>query len=137
MAVPTQKYRIDVRDLNKNIAIGIALPFNAPGVFRSTYSTKDQVKYNLLNLILTNKGERVFNPEFGSDVRKYIFEQITDDSLDDLKQTILTSIQIFLPEISVVSIIITPEVDYNLVTLKLDYQLILSGDKDNVIIEFQ
>jgi hypothetical protein len=57
-------------NLNKNITIGISLPFNAPSAFRSTYSFKDQLKYNLVNLLLTNKGERIFNPNFGTDIIK-------------------------------------------------------------------
>jgi hypothetical protein len=39
--------RVDPRDLQRNTAIGVKLPFNAPGVFYSTFSTKDQLKYNL------------------------------------------------------------------------------------------
>ena len=56
--------RVDPRDLQRNTAIGVRLPFNAPGVFYSTFSTKDQLKYNLINLLLTSKGERIYNPEF-------------------------------------------------------------------------
>ena len=61
MPIP-QVVRIDPRDLDKNKAVGISLPFNAGGVFRSTYATKDQIKSNLINLLLTYKGERIENP---------------------------------------------------------------------------
>mgnify|MGYP000385096857 CR=1 FL=1 len=47
MAVP-KTYRIDPRDLQKNIAIGVGLPFNKPSAFKSTYSTKEQIKYKKL-----------------------------------------------------------------------------------------
>jgi hypothetical protein len=58
--------------LQKNIAIGVSLPFGVCGtdqLFNQTYSTKDQTKSNLINLLLTNKGERILNPEFGSDLK--------------------------------------------------------------------
>ena len=56
--------RVDPRDFQINTAIGVALPFSAPGVFNSVYSTRDQVKYNLINLIMTSQGERIENPNF-------------------------------------------------------------------------
>ena len=36
-------------DLNKRKAIGFSLPFNGPGVFNPTYTTRDQLKSNLIN----------------------------------------------------------------------------------------
>jgi hypothetical protein len=73
--------RVDPRDLNKNTAIGVKLPFNAPGVFYSTFSTKDQLRYNIVNLVLTSKGERVENPNFGTSVRSQLFQQIDPERL--------------------------------------------------------
>ena len=37
-------------DLKPRVAIGVDIPFNAPGVFRSNYQTKDAIKSNLLNI---------------------------------------------------------------------------------------
>jgi phage baseplate assembly protein W len=136
MPTPFNTFRIDPRDLNKT-AIGISLPFNGPAVFNSTYSTKDQLKANLINLILTNKGERIENPEFGSDVRKFLFEFITDNNIEDLKMFILKSIETFIPEINVTNIETTPEPDFNSVSLKIEYRLRLSGTPDQVIIAFE
>ena len=45
MPIP-QTIRVNPLDLQKNIAIGVSLPFNGPGVFKSTYTTKDQIKSN-------------------------------------------------------------------------------------------
>ena len=55
-------------DVGSRVAIGVSIPFNAPQVFTQTYTTQDQVKSNIINFILTNKGERVFNPTFGSNI---------------------------------------------------------------------
>ena len=43
-------------------AVGFSLPFNGPAVFNPTFTTREQTKSNLINYLLTNRGERVFNP---------------------------------------------------------------------------
>jgi len=53
MPIP-QTIRVNPLDLQKNIAIGVSLPFDKP--FTSTYTTKDQIKSNLVNLLLTDTG---------------------------------------------------------------------------------
>jgi phage baseplate assembly protein W len=131
-----QKYRIDPLDLQPNVAIGVALPFNASGVFTSTYSTKDQIKYNLINLLLTQKGERIENPEFGSNIRSYIFEQITPENTEALKASIANSISTYVPEVVINSIEHILNEDQNTVSIKIFYALKLSGNTDNVTISF-
>ena len=71
MPIP-QTIRVNPLDLQKNIAIGVSLPFNKP--FSSTYTTKNQIKSNLVNLLLTDMGERVMNPNFGCNLKRYLFE---------------------------------------------------------------
>ena len=75
-------------DFNKSAAVGVDLPFNAPGVFRSNFTTKQAIKNNLINYFLTNPGERPLNPNFGGGLRSFIFEQISTDNLDFLKERI-------------------------------------------------
>ena len=58
--------------------IGIQVQFQDSGVFKSTYTTKQQVKNQLINYILTNPGERFFNPFFGSGIKALLFEQTND-----------------------------------------------------------
>ena len=82
MPIP-QTIRVNPLDLQKNIAIGVSLPFNRP--FNSTYTTKDQIKSNLVNLLLTTRGERIMNPLFGTDLRNFLFEGITDNNIENLK----------------------------------------------------
>ena len=65
--------RVDPRDFQVNTAIGVGLPFNAPGVFNSIYSTREQIKFNVVNLVLTSKGERIENPNFGTTLRSQLF----------------------------------------------------------------
>ena len=59
--------------------IGISVQFQQPEVFISTYTTKEQVKNQLINYILTNPGERMFQPFYGSGIRNLLFEQAQPD----------------------------------------------------------
>jgi phage baseplate assembly protein W len=136
MPIP-QIVRIDPRDLDKNRAIGVSIPFNAGGVFNQTYSTKDQIKSNLINLLLTHKGERTLNPEFGAGLLRLLFEPLTEDLYPRIQNQIISSAKIYIPEITILNIEITPNTDYNTVNITIDYKLNLSGQQDNIIMELQ
>ncbi len=136
MPIPqTRTLRVDPLDLQKNVSIGVGLPFNGKGVFKVTYTTKNQIKSNLINLLLTTRGERIMNPEFGTSLQNYLFEGITDSNSDALISSLQTSIATFIPQINVISITVTPNTDYNLVDLYINYILKLSGEFDEVTIQ--
>ena len=84
--------RINPLDLNKNVAIGVALPFNADGVFNQTFTQKEQVKSNLINVLLTEKGERINLPDFGVGLKNILFE--TNVDTNKLEDRIDTQIKI-------------------------------------------
>jgi phage baseplate assembly protein W len=137
--MPTQITRVNPLDLQKNIAIGISLPFDGNfGPFNSTYSTQEQIKSNLINLLLTSKGERVFNPEFGSDLKKVIFEAASEDRDTRLaiQEIIVSSINTFIPEVDVTSVEVVPNVDGNAITITVNYKLKISGNSDEITVEF-
>jgi len=139
MPIPTV-IRINPLDLQKNIAIGLSLPFGLCGgdkLFNQTYSTKDQIKSNLINLLLTNKGERILNPEFGSDLKRILFEQITPSTENNIRNTINTAINIYVPEVTTDEIIINNNPDSNTIGITVNYILNLPGTSDQITIEFQ
>jgi phage baseplate assembly protein W len=131
--------RVDPRDLQRNTAIGVRLPFNAPGVFYSTFSTKDQLKYNLINLILTSQGERIDNPNFGTTLRSQLFNPMTEASFSDIEDSIRDSVQVYIPEISINNIEFTQEPNNvsNSLVIKIIYQILISGQTDTVTVNFE
>jgi phage baseplate assembly protein W len=133
MPIP-QTIRVNPLDLQKNIAIGVSLPFNKP--FTSTYTTKDQIKSNLINLLLTTRGERIMNPLFGTGLRDFLFEGIVDSNLENLRLDLISSINVFIPEISVVSIDINSNRDFNSIELNINYLLNISNTPDQVTVQF-
>jgi phage baseplate assembly protein W len=135
MPIP-QTIRVNPLDLQKNIVIGVSLPFNAPGVFNKTYSTKDQIKSNLINLLLTDKGERIMNPEFGADLRRSLFDNITDSNIELLKLKIVDAINIFIPEIELGTVDVIANPDYNTLDITINYRLIISNTPDQITVQF-
>ena len=85
-----------------NYAIGITLPLTfGENTFEQSFLTKDQVKSNIKNLLLTKRGERVMQPNFGSGLQELLFEQNVDDLEDRLQTTIEDSISQWLPFVNI------------------------------------
>jgi phage baseplate assembly protein W len=108
-------------EVSKRTAIGVSIPFNATDVFNSTYTTVDQVKSNLINYLLTNVGERVLNPNFGSNLRAFLFEGITEFNLKSLEIKLTNDIQNNFPNVTIESLTLTPSYEEN--SIQLDISL--------------
>jgi phage baseplate assembly protein W len=134
MSIP-QTVRVNPLDLRKNIAIGVSLPFKGP--FTSTFTTKDQIKSNLINLLLTNKGERVMNPTFGCDIKKQLFQNITPTLQQNIIDIIVDSVNVFIPEIQLLNIEVIPYTDYNQISITIDYKITISNTPGQVTIQFE
>ena len=93
-------------DLNPDIFIGLKLPFNRDksGLFGRTQTTLEQAGSNIKNLLLTAKGERVMQPNFGSRLRELLFEQYTEDLTERIKQEIQEAMSIWLPYIDIAKV---------------------------------
>jgi hypothetical protein len=50
---------INVLDLKPSTGVGVAIPFSNRTAFTTVYTTKEQLKYNIINFLLTDKGERM------------------------------------------------------------------------------
>ncbi|MDB9847695.1 GPW/gp25 family protein [bacterium] len=118
-------------------AVGFGFPLNGNAVFVPTYQTRDQIKANLVNFLLTNKGERVFNPNFGADLRSTLFEQLENSTLEELSSQIQEYIGVQFPTIVVEDIAFTPQEDKNTLFFTLTYTVVLLGFRDEVNILLQ
>ena len=129
---PQQIYPID---LDNSAAVGVNLPLNGPAVFISNFQTKDAIKNNLINFFLTNPGERPLNPTFGGGLRAFIFEQITTDNLNFLREDINAKLSSYFPNINVADLIITGQEDLNQITVTLKYSVINTNITDTLEIQ--
>ena len=90
------------KDLNPDVKIGVSLPMDhidGSGFFPGTSTTLSQTSSNIRNLLLTNKGERLGQPEFGCGLLQILFEPMSDTLLDDVKSTIEEAIAQWLPHV--------------------------------------
>ena len=86
--------------------IGLTLPLQIGrnGYFEQSYDTLTQVKANITNLLRTKKGERRMNPNFGSSLQEYLFEQNLQnlqDSPDIIKQIITDEINNYISGVTI------------------------------------
>lgn len=80
--------------------IGVTIPFNNPnGIFFQSTTNISQVYSNLKNLLMTAKGERYMLPEFGTEIKYILFENITDEEtfIEQIKTDITNAIRLWLP----------------------------------------
>ena len=123
-------------DTKPGTAVGVAIPFDAPGVFYSTYTTQAAVKNNLLNFFLTNPPERYLNPTFGAGLRNFIFEQITNGNLEGLKERIQFQLNQYFSSVIVSQLEIFQNPEYNSITVILKYTIQDTVISDEIQITF-
>ena len=128
--------KINPLDLQPRKAVGVSLPFSGKAVFNSNYQTKDAIKTNLINFFLTTRGERFFNPNFGNKLQTLIFEQLTNDVIFQIKQTVTEDLRVFFPKILPLEINTTGTADSNSVLFNLKYRIKDSSIEDEVVINF-
>ena len=93
-------------DLNEDTYIGLELPLThtRDGFFKRTKTALEQAKSNIKSLLLTNKGERLGNPTFGTNLLSLVFSQENTDLESRVEEEIRASMSEFLPFINIVSI---------------------------------
>jgi uncharacterized protein len=126
-------------DENKNVGIGVTLPLSRgnTGYFAQSFTSTEQVKSNLKNLLLTNRKERLMHPNFGVGLRELLFSQNTKDLETRIENEIETSVKYWLPFISIQDMVIEqkPEnIDANIFSVSLTFSI--AGQPTYETIEF-
>ena len=143
-------YRLEPFNTTPNVAIGIKLPFNRPAsafsefsnyasgssdggsVFVQSYTTLEQVVSNIKSLLLTRKGERFMQPNLGTDIFDTLFENLTDQTLTGLEQSIRNDFQYWLPYATLNNLMVTQDRVLNRFSIKFDVSVTTLGA--NIII---
>jgi hypothetical protein len=124
--------KVNITDLAENnfkvMGIGINRISDAGGIFAVNYTTLTQAKDNLKNLILTKKGERLMNPEFGCDIWRLLFEQLSGAGIEHrIESSILDAVSIWLPYLNIDSIVFDYDdvyIDNNRILLDVKFSLV-------------
>ena len=126
--------QINVLDLRPSVGVGVALPFNTPAVFQTVFTTQQQLKYNIINYLLTNNRERIFNPNFGANIRSKVFEQITVDTMDALELQIRNGIAQYFPNVAITNLSFGGDSNQNQLLIQFSYIVTNTGQSDNITI---
>jgi hypothetical protein len=85
---------------------------------------ENSVKESVRNLILTNRGERLFQPEIGCDIRQLLFENISPDTIIVAKEIIRTTIENYEPRCNIIGIDILGSIDSNNIGIIITFNII-------------
>ena len=105
MAVRDTRVNQFIEDKDARVSVGLQMPLgrqpgSGDGYFASTKTTIDAVKEDIKMLLLTQQGERVMQPGLGMNIRRFLFEQITEDSVIEIENDIVASFSKWLPFVS-------------------------------------
>ena len=135
MAIINKNRRINPLDINQDVTIGVRFPLNDINMFKGTQTFKEQVKSNLLNLLLTEQGERVNEPDFGVGLKRLLFEQ--NINKENLEEKINFQIGFYIPEITLMSVSVGSINNENKVYLTISYRFNLDGTTDALTTTFE
>ena len=126
--------RINPLDLNKNVTIGVAFPLDENNMFSGTETVQDQIKTNLINLLLTQQGERIGLPRYGVGLKNLLFEQNID--LELLTEKIALQSSIYIPGIKILNVDTSLSEDNHTLFLRITYKSTLDGNLDSIQLNF-
>ena len=89
-----------------------------------SYKNEDSVKRSIRNILLTDKGERFFNPTFGSDIRKMLFENFSPSTEQVVADLIKTAIGNHEPRANVIDVNVSGNPDQNSMYINIVFSVI-------------
>ena len=119
--------------------IGITLPLQRgkTGYFEQSFTTIDQVKSNLINLLLTRKGERPFQPEFGSELHSLLFTQMDDEYDAAVQSAVQRAISQWMPFLLIVEMEVERDDDRNRTLVKVTFAISSNTTiTESIVVEF-
>ena len=94
------------------------------------------VKQAILNLLLTQKGERIYDREYGSDLKSHLFEPLDFGTAGSIKDNISKTIDTYEPRVSIETLLVEPNLESNGFDVRLDFQVLSRADVPPISIEF-
>jgi phage baseplate assembly protein W len=107
-----------------SIAVRLPLTLDSADGFGMLKTIKTVIKQNLKMLILTEPGERIMEPEFGVGMKRYLFQNFSDDVYSEIDSRIREQVAEYLPDVAIKRInFFLIEPDSNNIAFKLEYSI--------------
>jgi|TARA_A100001515_G_scaffold69366_1_gene55137 phage baseplate assembly protein W len=127
MAILDRRKDRFVDDQDQRVSVGIEFPFGrvggGDGYFKSTKTTIESIKNNIKLLLQTHQGERVFQPNLGMNLRRLMFEQMTEEITIQIENNIVDVFQRWLPFVQIRDIGINQDDSLNQVNINLVFSI--------------
>ena len=127
MAILDRRKDRFVEDQDKRVSVGLEFPLGrvggGDGYFKSTKTTVESIKNNIRLLLQTHRGERVFQPNLGMDLRSLIFEPLTEDITIQIENNIVDVFSRWLPFVDLRNINVNRRDDLNQVNINIDFNI--------------
>jgi len=127
MAILDRRKDRFVEDQDQRVSVGIEFPFGrasgGDGYFKSTKTTIESIKNNIKLLLQTHIGERVFQPNLGMNLRRLMFEQMTEEITVQVENNIVDVFQKWLPFVQIRDIGINQNDSLNQVNINLVFSI--------------
>ena len=147
MAVQDTSRKPYIVDNDSNVKVGIDLPIRRDdgeqGWFASTSTTIEAVKNNIRNLLSTNQGERLMQPRIGINLREILFEQVNEENIVGIQNSILDTFKFWLPFVEVRNIeLLTTNDDTTIHSNEIRIKILFNlrqdpNTLDSITIDFQ
>lgn len=109
------------------ITYGINFPFlQSPkgDYLKLTETTDEEIRTDLIHLLLTRRGSRYFLPDFGTRLYEYIFEPLDGGTFEEIRAEIEEQVSTYIPNLTINSITVEPYTESGDVVGQLDYELL-------------
>jgi phage baseplate assembly protein W len=107
--------------------ININYPFkNSPKGFFLDLNADDNsaIKADLMHLIITRKGQRLYNPDFGTDLLRFIFQPEDGLTFSQIKEEITTVVKRYLPKLNITDVLVEESIENEYAaTVRIDYTI--------------
>ena len=129
MAIADPRVNRFIEDKDTRISVGLQMPLgrqpaSGDGYFTSTKTTIDAVKEDIRLLLLTQQGERLMQPLLGMNIRRFLFEQITENTVIEIENDIVATFSRWLPfvQLNDINIDITDQ-DKNKIKIDIKFNI--------------
>ena len=85
---------------------------------------EEAIKESIKNLVLTDRGERLFQPNVGCDIRAMLFENFTQETVDTMRNMITETIQTYEPRCDLLGVDVTGRIDSNQISVIITFAVI-------------
>ena len=116
--MPVERVSRSFKDLSMSFKVN---PLNDDLI---TLKNEAAIARSIRNIVFTSPGEKIFNPEFGSEISKVLFENIDEISAISIKDEIETSIRNYEPRVNLEEVDIEPNYDNNQFDVRINYRIV-------------